>query len=230
MKYNTVLFDVDNTLFDFTAAELEALSKLLQHYGAEANEENIAVYHRINNKLWKDLEDKKTTAKDLKLRRFELCFDELNIHTSDTIDRISQQYIEYLGQGRQLMPYAEELCRTLYENQIEIIIATNGLTQVQYSRLEGSPIKDFIKTIIISEEIGYAKPELAYFEYALGKSTTKHPGECLMVGDKLSADILGGLRAGMDTCWYNPEGVPNESDIKPHYEVKDLRDILKICL
>ena len=52
----------------------------------------------------------------------------------------------------------------------------------------------------------------------------------LMVGDSLTSDIQGGINAGIDTCWYNPNEYINNTNIKPTYEIKSLfqlRELLK---
>ena len=47
----------------------------------------------------------------------------------------------------------------------------------------------------------------------------------MMVGDSLTSDILGGIGAGMKTCWVNPEGRPPRPDIRPDYTVRALEEL-----
>jgi 2-haloacid dehalogenase len=52
--------------------------------------------------------------------------------------------------------------------------------------------------------------------------------EVLMIGDSLSSDIAGGIGYGLDTCWYNPHGLPGRADLAPTYEIRDLAELLPL--
>ena len=49
-----------------------------------------------------------------------------------------------------------------------------------------------------------------------------------MVGDSLTSDILGGIRAGIDTCWFNPRNKPIPADMQITYVIHDLRELIGI--
>ena len=46
-----------------------------------------------------------------------------------------------------------------------------------------------------------------------------------MIGDSLTSDILGGINAGIRTCWFNPQGSPGREDIMPDYEIVKLEQV-----
>ena len=127
----------------------------------------------------------------------------------------------------------------LYDNSIELIetlhksyrlaIVTNGLTSVQDKRIRKSSIAKFFETIVISEEVSTAKPNPKIFEHTLKSMNFFDKSKVLMIGDSLSSDIQGGINFGIDTCWYNPNKVINETSIKPTYEISNF-DELKLLL
>jgi HAD superfamily hydrolase (TIGR01549 family) len=122
---------------------------------------------------------------------------------------------------------AYEVLQTLAKTS-QIAILTNGLQSVQRGRLERSPIKLFIREIIISEEIGVAKPHVAFFEVASARTGNPPKSEVLLVGDSLTSDIRGGLDYGIDTCWYNPAEEPRPEGSRIRYEVRQLRELLEV--
>jgi FMN phosphatase YigB (HAD superfamily) len=109
-----------------------------------------------------------------------------------------------------------------------LTLITNGISSVQRSRLKAAGIEKYFKKIVISEEIGFKKPDKKFFDEALRQNINPLKEEILVIGDSLSSDILGGINYGLDTCWYNPEGKTNTSGITPEYEISSLDELLKI--
>jgi 2-haloacid dehalogenase len=226
-RYQVLLLDADGTLFDFGQAERQAYDQTAKHCGLPREEEAYHLYSNINEKLWKMLERGEIAKKDLVVRRFADLLETLNLQ-GDAV-AISETYRHHLGQGAFLLPGAEELCRNLAP-VCRLIIASNGVTSIQKSRLARSAIAPYIEALVVSESGGADKPDLRFFTYLdekvgpLDKSTT------LMVGDRLEADILGGMRFGVDTCWYNPHGKAPLGDIQPTYTIRTLEELSQIVL
>jgi HAD superfamily hydrolase (TIGR01549 family) len=106
-----------------------------------------------------------------------------------------------------------------------LAILTNGLQVVQRARLARSAIRDHISDIIISEEIGCAKPAKAYFDAAFARLGQPSKREVLMIGDNWVSDIQGAVRYGLDTCWFNPRHQPHPDDSGVTFEVASLREL-----
>lgn len=51
-----------------------------------------------------------------------------------------------------------------------------------------------------------------------------------MVGDSLTADILGAVNAGLDSIWYNPNGLPGSPDIVPTFEARSFDQVLHLIV
>lgn len=217
----TVLLDLDDTLLDFHRAEAEALKKTLEDAGVEATEQVIARYSAINQAQWELLEQRKITREQVQVRRFAILFEELGI--SRPAKETSDTYREYLSQGHFFLPGAEELLETLY-GTYRLYLVSNGNASVQDRRLESVGIARYFEDIFISERIGFDKPSIEYFARCFARIPEFVPEETIILGDSLTSDILGGIQAGIHTCWLNPKKRPRRSDIVPEYEVEALSE------
>lgn len=225
MKYTTLLFDTDNTLLDFSASEAAALKDAFTLNGIEFSNERLAVYSAVNDEFWLAYQQGKIPKNEIYVGRFKKTFEKLGI-TADA-DKTAECYEENLGKYHFAVEGAVEMCRRLAE-KYDICIVTNGKECIQNSRLTDSGIRDIVKHIFISEKVGVPKPEKAFFDYVFGIIEEKDKSKVLIIGDSLSSDIMGGINAGIDTCWYNPDR--KTADIKPTYiinRITDLEQILK---
>ena len=83
----------------------------------------------------------------------------------------------------------------------------------------------YFEESFVSQELGHNKPSLEYFQAAFARIPGFDPKECLMVGDSLPSDILGGKRAGLRTVWVNPQHKTAPEGRKPDYEIENLADL-----
>ena len=104
--------------------------------------------------------------------------------------------------------------------RVPVVVVTNGIGSVQRGRMERSPIRAYIRGLIISEEVGAAKPDPRMIEAALRAVGCADRARALMLGDSLTSDIAGAEAAGVDSCWFNPSGAKNESVHRPTYEIR----------
>ncbi|MCP3740442.1 YjjG family noncanonical pyrimidine nucleotidase [Rossellomorea sp. BNER] len=225
MKYETILFDVDDTLFDFSMSEKKALHKAFVEFGLPTGLADYeADYKDISKLLWRDLEQGLTTLSELGVERFRRLFlaHELEINA----DMFNSVYLRYLGKETHLVRGAVELCENLASYRLAII--TNGFPDVQTTRIGSSPLRNTFEHIIISEEVGFQKPDKGIFDYAFSKLQITDKAKVLIVGDSLTSDIQGGINYGIDTCWFNPFLKENNIGIKPTYEIRELTDLIKI--
>lgn len=216
-----ILFDLDNTLMDFSKAEYYAFQEVMTYYGVVFTESIFHQYEIINARLWKELEQGLVTMDYVQSGRFSILFKQLNLLLDGT--QANKYYHKKLQNHCELVPYAEEVCSAL-SRQYQISIVTNGVYNTQINRIHNSVIDKFITNIFISESIGFEKPDIRFFKYVMDTlQCDKY--DVLIVGDSLSSDILGGVNAGIKTCWYNPSGKENKSAVVPDYMISDLREI-----
>jgi YjjG family noncanonical pyrimidine nucleotidase len=223
--YPWLWFDADNTLFNYNKAESTALLKSFTLHDLTFDESYMDVYRRINQNLWHALEKQEISQEILRVRRFEQFLEAIKI--SGPAGQLAVTYIEQLGLCTDLVDGAYEVLDALHQKS-KIAIVTNGLTAVQRSRLDLSPIKPFISELIISEEIGAAKPHVAFFEIASARTGNPPRSEVLIIGDSLSSDMQGGVNYGIDTCWFNPGGEVRPQSLALTYEIKDLSGLMDI--
>ena len=226
MKYKFILIDADNTLLDFNENERVSITATLKHFGYPHTPEIAAMYHEINKGYWKLYDEKKIEKKDLLIQRFVTLYQKLGIK-GDAFET-EAFYRTQLDYGFQLIEGAAELCDWLRE-RYKVYITTNGMANTQHLRLNGSGIINHVDGYFISDEIGHHKPEKAYFDYIASKVEGFEYDKALVIGDSFSSDILGGINAGIDTCWYNPYGASTLEGKRPTYEItsyKQLKEIL----
>lgn len=228
MKYHTVLFDADDTLYDYNKAEEQALLRTFEAAGFTVNEQLMTSYRVINKQLWIDLEQGLIKTQELRTERFQRLLDREKLITPLNTEELSQTYINNLAEGFFLKEGAVELCHKLEEKGCRMAIVTNGIREVQLSRISKSDLRDTFKHIIVSEDTGYQKPHTGFFEYAFKSMSLTGKEGVLIVGDSLTSDIQGGLNFGLDTCWFNPNHLENRTGIVPKYEIHALSELLQL--
>jgi len=226
-RYDYVLFDADNTLYDFDRAEQEALRKVFKRRGYPTGPEVIEQYLAINRGLWARFDRGEVRQDWLVVERFA-AFVRAMGGTDDPAE-FNREYLTCLGEGAYLLPGAEELCRKL-AGPCTLAIVTNGVALAQRSRFQASPLSAVIPWLFISEEVGAGKPDPAFFRAVFREMGIRDPGRVLMVGDNLLTDIQGGLSAGVDTAWYNVSHRPAAGGIVPTYEVASYQELETLIL
>jgi len=217
-----ILLDMDNTILDFTRAERVAASKALAAMGIQPTDELLKRYHEINEDQWRLFELGELEREQVKVRRYELLFDEMGIDASPR--ETAKVYEGLLGIGHYFMDGAVELLETL-SGEYRLYLATNGTSNVQKSRISSSDISKYFQGIYISEDVGYNKPDPRYFEACFKDIPDFKRKETVMIGDSLTSDIKGGINAGIKTVWFNHEGKSRDESIVPDYEVHSLDEI-----
>ncbi len=225
-RYPWILFDADDTLFDFRLAEGEALRQAFEAHDVPFDPAWLAVYRRVNAAAWRKLEEGTVSPGRLRVLRFEQLAAELGL----AIDPRSMgvAYIRQMAMQAQLVDGALAVVRSLGPRH-RLAIITNGLPDVQRPRLARSPLHRSFEDVLISEELGVAKPDPAFFEIALARLGRPAPRDVLVVGDSLSSDIAGGIAAGLDTCWFNPAAGSRGDGPVATYEIRRLDELPAIA-
>ncbi|MEF9953337.1 MAG: YjjG family noncanonical pyrimidine nucleotidase [Clostridium sp.] len=228
MKYEVLLFDADETLFDFKKSEKEAFKNAMIEFGVDYDESyHLPIYKEINTAIWKEFEKDLITQAQLKTERFRRLAVKLNMDFNP--EEFAAAYMKHLSYASFLYEGSIELVKDL-SKKYKLAIITNGLTAVQTRRVRGSVIADYFDEIVISEEVSVSKPHPEIFEYTLKKLNFSDKSKVIMIGDSLTSDIMGGHNFGIDTLWLNQDKKSNTLDISPTYEAHSLEDIRKILL
>ncbi len=226
MKYEVIIFDADETLFDFKKTERDALRNPMVEFDIQYDENHhLKVYKELNTAIWKELEEGLITQEKLKVERFKRLSDKLNAGFDEV--EFTKAYTKHLSNGSFLYDDSIALVESLHKDY-KLTIITNGLSEVQDSRIRKSIIAKYFQDIVVSEDVKVAKPDPKIFEHALNNINHTDKDKVLIVGDSLTSDIQGGINFGIDTCWYNPNKIVNSTGIKPTYEISNLMELKDI--
>ncbi len=226
--YKALLWDIDGTLLDFGAVELVALNASFKALDlGKFTKDMLERYIPINRKYWSALERGELTKQEVLLGRFREFF-ETEVITNCDPAAMNDEYQRQLASHFVFCEYGEEIIREMKEKGYRQFAATNGTKVAQDGKLKISGLIHFLEKAFISEEIGHEKPMSGFYEAIFKALPDMDPKEMLMIGDTLTSDILGGNRAGIDTCWYNPKGLENTTEAIPTYEIKSLKELENI--
>jgi putative hydrolase of the HAD superfamily len=215
-------FDADGTLFDYDRAERAALEQALKRIGVAFDPAYLTTYRRINQALWQGVEKGELTPGVVKVRRFEQFLETIRVAYAPAA--FSAGYLDCLANCSELVEDAAAVLAALHR-KYRIAILTKGLTVVQRGRLGRSVIRHHVSDIIISEEIGAAKPAKEFFDTAFARLGQPSKREVLMIGDGWASDIRGAVQYGIDACWYNPARNSRPADCQITREIASLREL-----
>ncbi|ACE60786.1 pyrimidine 5'-nucleotidase [Actinobacillus pleuropneumoniae] len=221
MKYDWVLFDADETLFSFNS--YLGLTSMLKRYGIEFTREDYEAFQAVNKPLWVAYQNNEITAQDIQTRRFA----KLSAQTGIDALQLNQELMAEMALVSKPLDGVMAMLEQLY-GKVKMGIITNGFTELQQKRLANTHTEKFFEIVVVSEQIGAAKPDRQVFDYAFTLMEQEDKTKVLMVGDTLASDVLGGNNAGIDTCWFNHSKSKNETQIRPTYEISSMDQLIEI--
>lgn len=225
--FSTILWDIDGTLLDFNEAEKVALRTLFAKFGlGECTDEMIARYSKINVRYWERLELQELSKPEILVGRFRDFFNEYGIDTS-IVPAFNDEYQVRLGDTITFKDDSYEIIKSLC-GRVKQYIVSNGTIAAQTNKLKRSGLGALFDGVYLSEEVGYEKPDVRFFEKIFSEISENDKAKILIVGDSLTSDMKGGINAGIVTCWYNPYGSPLREGFKVDYEIKDLHEIYSV--
>lgn len=217
-----LFLDLDDTILDFHKAERLAIAKTFREFGLEPTDAVLNRYHEINKLHWQRLERGEITRDQVLVGRFQMLFDELGKHADPA--QIARSYEHNLSIGHYYLPGAREAVDAL-QGHYRLFLASNGTASVQHSRLTSAGLYPCFEQVFVSQDLGFNKPAKEFFDACAARIPGYDAGKAMMVGDSLTSDILGGIRAGMRTCWVNPTHNQAPENIRPDYEIESLSQL-----
>ncbi len=224
--FTTLLWDVDGTLLDFDYSMRGALQKCFCTVGKPLTEEMIRRYSQINDGYWKRLERGEVSKEELLVGRFRDFFSEYGLEEMD-VEAFRKEYQTGLGQIYAYRDDALTVVKSL-RGHFRQYVVTNGVTATQKSKLKLSGLSEVMDGVFISEAVGHAKPSKVFFDYCLEQLEEKDRDRILIIGDSMTSDILGGIQAGIRTCWYNPQERPCGYTYNADYEISVLQQVYEV--
>lgn len=223
--YTTVLFDLDHTLLDSAASEASAFESALRGIGIDEPHVYFVEYDRINRALWAAVERDEILPARVRTLRFEQLLAAIGLD-ADAVT-LADAFAAGLGLHGELYPGALEMLEALAEHAT-LALVTNGLSDVQRTRIDRLGIGQYFDAVIISAEVGASKPSTAIFDIAFEALGTPTKSTALMVGDSLTSDIQGGVNYGIGTCWYNPLCREPDAGSRFDHEIDSLRHLIDV--
>lgn len=221
MNYEFLFLDLDDTILDFGATERKSIARLLKTLGVEPTDEIIHRYHVINLEHWQRLERGEITRDQIS-NRFDVLFTELGVIASTPECEVL--YRQYLSEGTDFMPGAMDAVERL-SKKYRLFIASNGTASVQAGRLKRTGLEQYFEQVFVSEEMGANKPSPLFFQRAFARIDGFDKSRAIMVGDSKTSDILGGINAGIKTCWVNPKHKTVRPELQPDYEIESIAQL-----
>lgn len=224
-SYRHLFFDLDHTLWDFrtnSRAVLRALFEELElaEQGLPDADALIEVYEEINAGLWKRMEAGSIDKEVMRVLRFRNTFLRFGVKNDKLARRMGDTYLDRTPLMNGLFPGTLELLHHL-RPRYGMHIITNGFELTQATKLESSGLRPLFDHIITSEGAGAGKPDRRIFEKAL-RLAKAEAAECLMIGDSITADMMGARAAGMDQAHFAPEG---EQDPEATYRIRRIDEL-----
>ncbi|MEI5963946.1 HAD-IA family hydrolase [Bacillus albus] len=219
MSYKAMLFDLDDTLLD--------RDKAVDNF-----------FLLVLEKCYEDVSD---TVKNTMLQKFKE-YDKREYGISDKTIVLDSLFDEFAPKYRLPHNYIQDFwnenfpkCFSIYQNTIHFLnqikkqfkvgVITNGSTQRQKAKIFNTNLNKYFETIIISEEVGFSKPDKRIFELALNKLNVQ-PENTLFIGDDLEKDIAGPQNVNIKGVWFNPQKIKNTTQIQPYAEINTLDSLL----
>ncbi len=235
MGLRAVLFDLDDTLFDHRHSSRTALSVLQQEFPSqlatvpldELETANLEILNTIHLEVLAGT----LTPDQARVKRFGKLLRTYGVDpTEQQLEKVAIEYRSSYQVSRRATPGARELLIGLRDRGFKTGIVTNNLVEEQMDKLRHCQLFDLLDSITISEEAGFAKPDVRIFNMALQRLECK-PEETIIIGDSWENDILGARAAGIRGIWYNCYLTKAPDDSVPEIgSLEDFESVLRLLL
>ena len=217
--YKAMIFDLDDTLLDRKQAVDNMFSILLEDCYEDIKDID-------KNKMLKKFKeyDKRSYGNSDKTKVLEPFFDEFptkyRMPSNKMLDFWNTNFPHSFSVNQNTINIVNAI-----KMHVKVAIITKGTTQRQRAKISNTNLNSCFDKIIISEEVGFSKPDERIFELALNELKVR-PEDVLFVGDDLQKDIAGCQNVNIKGIWFNPLMIKNSTDIKPYDEINSLDQLL----
>ena len=209
MFYKGIIFDLDNTLYDYNICHNTSLNKVFNFILENSKSVLINDINYIK-KIYDEVSQYNkcqlgnTASSHNKSIHFKLLLEKIKLDLS-LLSKLNEIYWNTFYSNMKCFENVKEFI--IWNKQLgkKIGILTDYETEYQIIKLEKLKLLDLIDNIITSEEIGIEKPSMFMFQTILQKMNIL-PCEALIIGDNFDKDIKGGINSNILSYWYNPSG------------------------
>jgi FMN phosphatase YigB (HAD superfamily) len=224
-----VLFDLDDTLFDHTAASREALLEVAAAGVLDGvdPERLIGEFAVHNATCWTLAAAGELPLDDLRVERFRRTLAALGLAGVDEAAVSGLYLTAYAARSPAEVPGARALVHRLLERG-PVGIVTNGFPDLVEGKLRALGLLGVVDPVLVADRIELMKPRPHAFAAAVGRLRLP-PFDVLFVGDSLSADVGGARAAGLRPCWFDRHatGLPDGAPV-PEFVVRRLEEVAAV--
>lgn len=227
--FRTILFDLDDTLFDFSACWEKGMQQTVSTHPLTADLDGTALLEalrRHGDDLWVDVLAKRYDFSQYRQLRLQRSMADFNRQISaEEVDGFQQAYAAACMDAVTPDPAVRELIADL-ASRYTLGIVTNGPVDMAFIKLSRLGLSDYFpkERVFLSELIGYHKPDPRIYATVLEELGVE-ASEVLFVGDTWEADVSGAMDAGLSAIWINPKGKKPESSHKPLATIERLEQL-----
>jgi 5'-nucleotidase len=238
-KWDIIFFDLDNTLYSHEEAFQEAIIfcyenvtvPLLKGAGIvpASSYEWFKVFKGNCDKFWTEYEEDKINKQIYQRKRYNKTMEAFQYPVADAIaDEFHELYERIVH--NYVTPFAgvHECFEKLKKQGKKIGIITNGKKEIQMNKVRKLGLLNVIseKNIIISDEVGEAKPNKHIFDVVTLK-WNYNSKRALFIGDSWSQDIIGAIDAGWDAIFLNSRNETCSSNHRPSFVANSFGEVMK---
>lgn len=223
-----LIFDLDDTIWDYQENSKEALQELCEVYnlldrGVET-QDFLTVFREVNNDLWDKFDKGEITRDIIREQRFPTVFKKLSLNLNGVAMDMQDSFMQICSAKPKLVNGVKEVLDK-FRSKYSYHILSNGFDEIQFIKIEAAGISAYFDKVITSGRAGFRKPQPEIFDFILNEiGATKN--ECIMIGDNPLSDIEGAHRYGMDQVYYNVH--KKECAVDPTYTINKFDELLEI--
>lgn len=229
MPYKNLFFDLDDTLWAFSANARDTYEEMYRKYDYDrffdSFEHYYSLYQRRNLELWAEYADGKVTKEELNCQRYLYPLEAVGAGDSALAEAYEKDALATIPTKSKLMPHAREVLEYL-SAKYNLYILSNGFKELQFHKMRSSDIDKYFRKVVLSDDIGILKPWPEIFHFALS-ATQSELNDSLMIGDSWENDIAGAAGVGMHQVFYNLSG-RTDLPFTPTYQITDLKELLDL--
>lgn len=229
MPYKNLFFDLDDTLWAFSANARDTYEEMYRKYDYDrffdSFEHYYSLYQRRNLELWAEYADGKVTKEELNRQRYLYPLEAVGAGDSALAEAYEKDALATIPTKSKLMPHAREVLEYL-SAKYNLYILSNGFKELQFHKMRSSDIDKYFRKVVLSDDIGILKPWPEIFHFALS-ATQSELNDSLMIGDSWENDIAGAAGVGMHQVFYNLFG-RTDLPFTPTYQITDLKELLDL--
>lgn len=222
-----IFFDLDNTLLDHDGAEQQAIRVFAARYSSQIQTCSDGI-----EQDWRRITDQQRA----RWRSGELSFEQLRRArisalfrtplSDEQAERLSVEYYRLYRQHWMLFPDVLPALNILQQLS-PLAIITNGFAFHQETKLRETGIRDYFRFMVISEEVGVAKPDQRIFQHALRRAS-EPASACWYIGNHPQLDAQAASDVGMKAVWLNRNRAENRVSTRVVRSLEGFADLVRM--